>query len=230
VNLALDPGTYLYNAAPPWDNTLTHTGVHNTVLVDGQEQMSRAGRFLYLNWAQTQTIPVEKSPVGALTGMAAQHNGYRRLGITHQRQVSALQDGGWLVQDTLLHKAKSGDTQTEHQSGGYSPGVQHCLVLHWLLPDCPWQVQQKGTEWQIHLDAPGNPLVLSLRADLSGALLPSTLQISHAGELLYGSGEVHPTWGWTSPAYGVKIPALSLRLSVDSSLPLVFTSRWTFRD
>lgn len=273
VNLALDPGTYLYNAARPWDNTLTHTGVHNTVLVDGQEQMSRAGRFLYLNWAQTQTIPLEHPPVGALTGLAAQHKGYRRLGVTHQRQVSALQDGGWLVQDMLLpaegaqratgglkafdRRQAAADALQPPDASAPRRARQHHLVLHWLLPDCPWQVQQQGIErqdpahgvdwkgqpldiegqaqlqcieWQISLEVPDNPLVLSLRAEAPGVPLQPDLQIARAGELLHGSGEAHPTWGWYSPTYGVKIPALSLRLSVDSSLPLVFTSRWIFND
>ncbi len=30
-NLALDPGTYQYNASPPWENVLSGTDVHNTV-------------------------------------------------------------------------------------------------------------------------------------------------------------------------------------------------------
>ena len=48
---ALSAGTYLYNVDAPWDNALTHTAVHNTVSVDGSEQMRRVSRFLYLDWA-----------------------------------------------------------------------------------------------------------------------------------------------------------------------------------
>ncbi|NOY99266.1 MAG: hypothetical protein GXP40_08710, partial [Chloroflexi bacterium] len=51
-NVALDPGTYLYNAAPPWDNPWPATQFHNTVTVNGLDQMTRAGRFMYLDWAR----------------------------------------------------------------------------------------------------------------------------------------------------------------------------------
>ncbi len=49
LNVAQDPGTYLYNAPPPWDNALMCSQVHNTLTVDGQDQMLQAGRFLYLD-------------------------------------------------------------------------------------------------------------------------------------------------------------------------------------
>ena len=62
INLAQDPGTYLYNSAPPWENSLTSALVHNTVTVDGQEFMLRAGRFLYLDWAQGKVIKSETDP------------------------------------------------------------------------------------------------------------------------------------------------------------------------
>ena len=52
LNLARDAGTYLYNGEPPWNNGLAGTAVHNTVMVDRRDQMRRAGRFLWLDWAQ----------------------------------------------------------------------------------------------------------------------------------------------------------------------------------
>ena len=48
--LLLDPGTYRYNADPPWDNALASTRVHNTVSPAGRDQMLKAGRFLWLDW------------------------------------------------------------------------------------------------------------------------------------------------------------------------------------
>ena len=52
INLARDAGTYLYNGSPPWNNGFAGTAVHNTVTVDNHDQMRRAGRFLWLDWAQ----------------------------------------------------------------------------------------------------------------------------------------------------------------------------------
>ncbi len=45
LNIAQDAGTYLYNAEPPWDNTLVSTRVHNTVMVDGRDQMTTRRPF-----------------------------------------------------------------------------------------------------------------------------------------------------------------------------------------
>ncbi len=38
VNVARDPGTFAYNAAPPWDNALATASVHNTLTIDGLDQ------------------------------------------------------------------------------------------------------------------------------------------------------------------------------------------------
>ncbi|NMB88269.1 MAG: hypothetical protein GYA17_07900, partial [Chloroflexi bacterium] len=73
-NVTLDAGTYRYTAPAPWKNTLAGTRVHNTVIVEGQDQMQRAGRFLWLDWAQAQVLPAVLPDA-----VAAQHNGYARL-------------------------------------------------------------------------------------------------------------------------------------------------------
>jgi hypothetical protein len=50
LNLAQDAGTYLYHSPFPWDNSLTTALVHNTVTINGNDQFTRVGRFLYLDW------------------------------------------------------------------------------------------------------------------------------------------------------------------------------------
>ena len=101
-NLAQDAGTYLYNAPPPWDNALSRTKVHNTLTVDGLDQMTLAGRFLWLDWAQATLIEQAGGNGVDHPRLTARHDGYRRLGVTHQRSVACLPEGGWLVEDSLL--------------------------------------------------------------------------------------------------------------------------------
>ena len=56
---------------------------------------------------------------------------------------------------------------------------------------------------------------------------PLQLQIIRAGKLLLGDGPVsHRFMVGISPTYGVKKPALSLRINVKSTLPISFTSTW----
>lgn len=120
INVACDAGTFLYNGPPPWRNALASTCVHNTVNVDGQDQMTRAGRFLWLDWAQAERT-VRESPNRNLTLWRGSHQGYRRLDaqLDHVREVLRLGDAHWLVFDSLFGR-------TAHQ-----------FRLHWLLPDYP---------------------------------------------------------------------------------------------
>lgn len=220
-NLALDAGTYLYNASPPWDNALTRTQVHNTVQVDEQEQMRRVGRFLYLDWVNTEIVSDEQAQDGRLRKLVAQHGGYARLGVIHRRFLSALEDGNWLVEDQLLEK-----------NGSYRSGDnQRSFCLHWLLPDCPWWLERRADEVDLHLDTISGRIKIGL-ARKAGSPSPTALQVQviRAGELLEGDGLISPTWGWYSPLYGDKIPALALRCLLDSQLPVTITSRWIFNE
>lgn len=79
VNVARDPGTYLYNEAPPWQNALTSAAHHNTITINGRDQMTRAGRFLYVDRAQAHVIEHEDQKA------IAEHDGYRTLGISTLR-------------------------------------------------------------------------------------------------------------------------------------------------
>ena len=59
-NIALDAGSYRYNAPPPWDNGLAGGQVHNSVSIEGAEAMTRAGRFLWLDWDQATLAPARR--------------------------------------------------------------------------------------------------------------------------------------------------------------------------
>jgi hypothetical protein len=222
LNIAIDPGTYLYNALPPWENALAKTTVHNTVSMDGMDQMCRAGRFLFLDWAQGQVVSQHQAEDGAWKGVTAQHNGYRRMGITHQRAVTVTEGGDWTIEDRLLPAIATQST---------SP-VPQTLRLHWLLPDWRWKTSQVngGSRLEIGLKTPYGWASLSIYNPIAGALQASfsNFQLARAGALLAGSGPVAPIQGWASPTYGVKVPALSVAVEVKGNLPLSITSQFTF--
>jgi hypothetical protein len=217
LNIARDAGTYLYNAAQPWDNALSTTLVHNTVNVNGQDQMTRAGRFLWLNWAQAGEILYEGAEDGSWKRAAAGHNGYRWLGVLHQRVVTSFPDDRWMVEDTL---SASGSRAEERIS-------TYVARLHWLLPDWPWSLVQHRSHAKLELETPHGRVSLSLawHVDQPGES-PAHLQLARAGELLAGHGAVSPISGWYSPAYASKLPALSFSVELESILPLVFKSEW----
>jgi hypothetical protein len=82
---------------------------------------------------------------------------------------------------------------------------------------------------EIELASPRGPILLRIKEDQAGSPpAAEQLQIIRAGEFLYGNGPASPIAGWFSPTYGVKIPALAVRFSVTSPLPIRFTSGFTF--
>jgi asparagine synthase (glutamine-hydrolysing) len=199
VNLARDPGTYLYNGPSPWDNGFAGTAVHNTVMVDGEDQMRRAGRFLWLDWAEAcgKVIPEANRFEGS-------HSGYARLGVSHRRWVQWLPECGWVIVDDL-------------EGAG-----QHDLRLHWLTADLPFEVshspfcvtmqsQQSPIRWQIVSSAPGSSAIIR-----AGKTIMSSQKKNrpHSTELL----------GWEAFTYGDLRPALSLVHSTRSSLPVRFVT------
>lgn len=219
LNVAQDAGTYLYNAPPPWDNALARTGVHNTLTVAGQEQMTRAGRFLYLDWAQAEVTAYERAAGGAGERLTARHDGYRRLGVWHERTVE-WQGAAWLVTDRLLPVPASP-----------APSAALDAILHWLLPDWPWELA--GSTLRVRSPHGWVSLVIQPGA---GCQL-TALQLVRGGEILSGPGPVEPTWGeaaltcgWAAPTYGYKTPALALRAALRGPLPLAVASRWEFPD
>ena len=213
LNVAQDAGTYLYNAAPPWDNALTTTLVHNTVTVDGHEQMTRAGRFLYLDWVNAYSKSHLETDEHILQRVTARHYGYQRLGVLHVRTVTVYADERWLVDDQML-AARMFWVKTPLR-----------YRLHWLLPDWGWKIENGDSRVGIELKSPYGWVTLGV------SVLPrSSVSVSlvRAGELIYGEGDVPPTRGWASTTYNVKVPALSLAIEVTSVYDVKFTSEFTF--
>jgi hypothetical protein len=219
LNLAQDPGTYLYNGNPPWDNSLTSAFVHNTMVVDDQDFMLRAGRFLYLDWAQAEIVASEAAPDGSLISLTAQHNGYRKFGLLHTRKVGIDDDGHWQIID--------------HLEG--SPGSFHSTRVHWLLPDWKYEIQETKNERDfnhsfIRIQSPFGWVSLEIgiiSAPGSEQLNRKLeLKVARAGQLVYGSGDISPIMGWVSPTYGEIIPALSFIMEVYQSVPIDLKSTW----
>jgi hypothetical protein len=208
VNITKDPGVYLYNGSPPWHNPLDATAVHNTLTVDQHDQMTKAGQFLWLDWAQAEVLDTSEDERGRLTWAVAQHNGYRRLKVIHRRTV-AVEGDTWIVRDQLVPAA-----------GTTGAGVPLNIRLHWLLPDWPWtfsngilRLESGQGDVLIQLGTPDTALEYSL---------------VRAGKHLLQSGDDEATRGWVSPTYGEKEPALSLAATAYAPATFTITTRIDF--
>jgi hypothetical protein len=218
-NIAQDAGTYRYNASPPWDNALTTTAVHNTITVNAQDQMTRAGRFLYLDWAQAEVLTHEHEEDGFLRKITVQHDGYQKIGALHQRTVE-VQNNGWRVLDRVVRTRNSDHPDSMETR------------LHWLLPDWPWEVDKAQNEgFKISLNSPHGVISLTIQGLVQESQSPvntPNITITRAGELVYGTGTTHIIRGWASPTYGNKIPALSITMEISGKPPILYTSHWVF--
>ena len=113
-NIAIDAGTYLYSGQGVWRNGLAHTNVHNTISVDGKDQMTMVSRFTWTNWSKGKVLRHDKNL------WQGEHDGYKP--VSHKRTVMALEGDRWLVIDQL------------------TANETHHYALHWLLAD--FEVQE----------------------------------------------------------------------------------------
>ncbi|MFN8465845.1 MAG: alginate lyase family protein [Caldilineaceae bacterium] len=182
-NVAVDPGTYSYNAATSWLRSFDGTTAHNTVSVDGLDQMERVGRFLWLPWPKGVVRCRLRSPNRAVGYWEGEQTGYLRLSspVRQCRAVVLLPEETWVVIDELA-------------------GCQmHDYRLHWLLGDWPyaWRPDLRSLDLEI-----GSSIyrvkVLTTNTEVDQELVRAS-----------ASG---PS-GWRAHTYHQMSPALSLTVS-----------------
>jgi Heparinase II/III-like protein/Heparinase II/III N-terminus len=183
-NIAVDPGTYSYNAPFPWNTALTDTAYHNTVTVDGKDQMERVSRFVFLPWLRGHMTASLRSPSGHLAYWEGEHDGYTRLTppVIHRRAVVQLGSEHWLILDRL------------HSRG------EHDYRLHWLLADTPYA-------W----DPERGRLVLETTIGRYTVEIGSSQE--QDGLSLVRCDSTTPR-GWRSLYYGDREPAVSICSSI----------------
>ncbi len=197
-NFLCDPGTYSYNAPPPFEHAFASTRFHNTVTVDGADQMTRASRFLWVDWstAAVRRYRLAKAQAGALEG---EHDGYRRSGVQHRRAVAALDRDIWIVVDDLTGRG------------------EHSLALQWLLADARLDTPDQSSTPQFILG--------DMRIFVSCSV-PAVFDLMRAGHRLCGTRDPAPdeSRGWISRDYARLEPALSLLVASSGVLPVRFVT------
>jgi hypothetical protein len=199
ANVICDAGTYSYNATFPFDHAFASTRYHNTVTVDGQDQMTRLTRFLWADWANADIARSEELSTG-LRILQGEHDGYAKAGVTHRRAVAQVAAHTWIVVDDLTGRG------------------EHDLQLHWLMTDAPFDLVSPGV-----LEVKFNPG--KARIHLASST-ESKVDLVRAGERVGGEAtdEPDPARGWTARYYARKEPALSLVAKSRSRLPFRFVT------
>jgi hypothetical protein len=188
-NIALDAGTFSYNAPVPWNDPLSHTAHHNTVTVDGRDQMDRVGRFLWLPWTTGRVRSHKRSAAGHLAYWEGEHDGYARLNVPalHRRAIVRIGEH-WLVLDRVTSAA------------------EHDYRLHWLLMDAAYDCDE--SKKRLTLKTPAG----SYFVEVASAANDSSCSIVRADESS-PRGWRAPYYNYLEPALSFALTARGSSLS-----------------
>lgn len=121
-NVLRDGGTYMYNCAEPWQSYFASTAAHNTLEIDGRDQMTKGPRFLWFHWPRSRLLRFETSGDERVGFFQGEHYGYRRRAgrVVHRRSVCRIDDAYVVIDDVL--------------------GVgRHQVAIRWRLCPADWQ-------------------------------------------------------------------------------------------
>ncbi len=180
-NVLVDAGTYLYNGLEVWHRYFTRTACHNTLQIDGRDQMTHHRQFKCLHWTRAALTGFEDTPGWAVC--SGEHYGYRRHpgGCVHHRAVLAVKDGLWVVIDRVT---------------GTGP---HRLRLHWLGGDFPHTYAPEDGRLTLH--TPDGPFTVTV---LDGSGRPA------AGDVVAGRDHPPRGWQSRYYGEKIPVPSLAV--------------------
>jgi len=146
-NVRVDGGSFQYNAAERWHDYFAETGSHNTVTIDGQNQMLHYRRFKNLYWTRARLMSTAGGE--GWQSVEGEHYGYERQPgrCVHRRSVLLAGADLILVVDSVRGEG------------------ERSLRLHWLAGDYPFShSEQAGT---LRLSTPGGPFTIGVFDELA---------------------------------------------------------------
>jgi hypothetical protein len=150
--LLVDPGTYAYHTEPQWRDYFRGTAAHNTLRIDGRDQSTSGGNFLWTRHAQATCH--QFSADGDRQVFVASHDGYLTLPAPAEHRRTLTYDAATRV--LLVDDEVTGEGE-------------RLIELHWhFAPECDVQCHED----HLLADNGGACLKLSWPSDFQ-------LQLSH---------------------------------------------------
>ncbi len=181
VDVLADPGTYCYGAEPIWRAWFRSTLAHNTLEVGGVDQSVAAGPHLWTHQARSELEQATGLDDGQVAEWRAAHYGYSRL-----------------RPPAVHHRSVRLDRRARRliiEDRLDTAGSHDCRLAFHLGPDvaCTLEDGRAGLEW---------PADHGRR--IATLVLPDGLVWKRL------EGRTDPPAGWYSPAFGVRVPAVTL--------------------
>lgn len=194
-NLLRDSGTYRYYCEQRFGDYFAATRAHNTIEIDVQSQMDKAGVFLWDQWLSARTTRHETLSDGVIL-WEGEHDGYHRLPdpVTHHRAVLALSDRLWVVIDDVLGR------------------TQHDVGLFWHIGDVECQLADSGRS--IRMTSGDEVAELLIHAGVENADI----------RYWHGYDDQATVHGWRSLYYATKTAAATVQVAVRRTLPVRLVS------
>lgn len=197
LNVLVDGGSYRYNGDDRWHEHFMRTSGHNTVKVDGRDQMLHYRRFKVLYWTRAELLTSRDEP--EFTLFEGQHYGFKRHEghCVHQRSLVHVKDGLWIVVDTIFGNG------------------QHWIDLQWLGGEFDWR-PAPGRNGMDLLTPAGRFEVRTFWQTGKPAL----------GDVMAGMEPTPatPARGWLSRYYGERIAVPSFQISGETKTPVSVVS------
>jgi hypothetical protein len=97
--ILIDPNTYAYQEGYEWRDYFRSTAAHNTIRVDSLDQSNIQGPFLWGKQAKAKLVKWDSQSM--IDRVAASHDGYADLDVTHKRIIHFHKPNKFVVTDCL---------------------------------------------------------------------------------------------------------------------------------
>jgi hypothetical protein len=180
VDVLADPGTYCYHGEPGWRSYFRSTLGHNTLELDGRNQSTMAGPFMWTRHARSHLL-VACATTEGIARWSAEHDGYCRRGrpAVHRRSV----------------ELDSGNRELRIFDEVVSRHRHSCRLMFHLGP-------------RIAADLGADTAHLSWTH--AGRVHAAVLELPSGLSWTAHRGETNPPLGWYSAGFGRKQPAVTL--------------------
>ncbi len=176
-NILRDAGSFLYyHDDPVWNHYFHSTAAHNTIEIDGQDQMIKGPRFLWFRWPEAHVVRYSQNREQAVLDLQNQSYNWLATPVQHRRLITRNADN-YEIRDTL------------HSAG------QHTARLRWRLFDTAWRpVSHEANTWQASINGTTVHVALQCAAAMNVKLVAGQETLPEGWEsLYYGEKQPSPT-------------------------------------
>lgn len=111
-NIIADGGSYKYNTDTKNLQYFMGTASHNTVMLNGQDQMQKGSRFIWYHWSQAVFARLSETNEQYLFSGVVSAFRHIDAKIRHKREIIKIKGKPeWIIKDTILNKPSTACTQ-----------------------------------------------------------------------------------------------------------------------